>query len=116
MRPSFPKGERMGGTNFYRVAEVMRGSLGTFPRQAKRKHRKAASISAAKYPRRALHGSAKKDRLHHRFNLGSHLLSRNAVGCLVPLARGPEDGPGSRGRQQFGIGTGRRRVMGSTFS
>jgi hypothetical protein len=43
---------------------------------------------------------AEKDRLHHSFNPGSHLLSGDAAGSLKPTGRGPEDGPGGRHRQQ----------------
>src|SRR6202000_1723993 len=63
----------------------------------------------------SLHGSAEEDRLHHRFDFASHLLSGNTTRSLVPLSRGAEDGPGGCGCKQFWIGTGCRLVMLSAF-
>src|ERR1700722_15939646 len=59
--------------------------------------------------------SAKKDLLHHCFDLGSHLLSRDAVGSLKPTACGTEDGPGRGGRQQSRIDTRRHSMTGYVF-
>ncbi len=54
-----------------------------------------------------LDATGKEDRLHHRFNLGSHLFGGNAIWCLQPTARGPEYRPGGRGPKQRGIDAGR---------
>ena len=62
-----------------------------------------------------LHGSGKEDQFHYRFNLGSHFLSRNAVGSLVPQAALRRDGPRRRGCKQFGIGARCDRVLRGTF-
>src|ERR1700733_8236354 len=62
-----------------------------------------------------LWGSGKEDWFHHRFNLGSHFLSGNAVRSLVPPSRGAKDGPGRRGCEQFGIGSRYHLMVGGAF-
>ena len=51
----------------------------------------------------ALYKAFKEDWLYYRFDSGGHLLSRNALGGLMPEAGGSEDCPSPCGGQQCGI-------------
>ena len=46
--------------------------------------------------------AVEEDGLHHGFDLGSHFLGGDAVGRLMPHARGSKDCPGPGCRQQRG--------------
>jgi hypothetical protein len=58
-------------------------------------------------PPLGLLNTTEKNRTHHGFYPGCHLLGGDAVGRLIPAARGSENGPGRCGRQQRRIDTGR---------
>jgi len=58
----------------------------------------ANHMEALVLPTLQLLRGAEKDRTHHGFNSGCHLLGGDAVGGLKPAARGSKNGPGRSGR------------------
>jgi len=97
----------------------MFAAINLAPGTDRRQHRNELGVRAetlSRVPSRESGcASTEREGLHHRFNPGSHLLSRNAVGCLIPAARGTEDGPSGRSCQQFSIDAGRHRVISRTL-
>src|ERR1700730_15018139 len=74
-----------------------------------------SSFAPANGPGPTLLRGAEKDRIHHGFNPGCHVLGGDTVGCLKPAARGSKNGPGRGGRQQCRIDTGCHPMMGKAF-